>query len=523
MASNQPKIFLREASGLLRSLTGFEGALIALSQLNFVMGLMELYAWGSVTVSSANYALSILVSVPLVSVLGILYVLFGIMMPRSGGDYVWVSRSLHASLGLMVSTFMTFLALAWTGLNAWLVGNVFLPGFLFAIGLPSFASVVAQPMNSFIIALVCIIAFTIAFIPRTKVVALVLKVLFLATLIGWAALALTAIFPTWSLGQVLQTQYNISPSTVISQAQTAGYVPGWTLVGSLAALPWAMQMWGGFWWAPYAGGEIQNPKKSMWVAVLGATYISIILYTILIVLIPNVFGFDLPIALNYLYGVNPSAYPAGLPPPYIGYLFAMVTNNPILRDVGGLAWLASILFIIPSGYFVVTRNFFAWSFDRVFPEPVASVSERFHTPVVSTIVTGILLGVMAYLTAFTGFWGYLVNLMMGLDFAFIIVSIAAIVFPYKKKELFQKSPIANWKFMNIPIVSLVGVVSLLVSGYLEYTVLLYPALGGAITWTSIGSVVGVFALGPVIYFAYKVIRARQGIDLSLVFGEIPPA
>jgi amino acid transporter len=523
MASNQPKIFLREASGLLRSLTGFEGALIALSQLNFVMGLMELYAWGSVTVSSANYALSILVSVPLVSILGILYVLFGIMMPRSGGDYVWVSRSLHPSLGLMVSTFMTFLALAWTGLNAWLVGNVFLPGFLFAIGYPSLATVVAQPMNSFIIALVCIAAFTIAFIPRTKVVALILKVLFVATLVGWVALALTAIFPTWSLGQVLQTQYNINPSTIISTAHTSGYIPGWTVVGSLAALPWAMQMWGGFWWAPYAGGEIQNPKKSMWVAVLGATYISIILYTILIVVIPNAFGFDLPIALNYLYGANPSAYPAGLPPPYLGYLFAMVTNNQILRDVGGFAWLASILFIIPSGYFVVTRNFFAWSFDRVFPEPVASVSERFHTPLVSTIVTGILLGVMAYLTAFTGFWGYLVNLMMGLNFAFIVVAIAAIVFPYRKKELFQKSPIANWKFMNIPVVSLVGVAALLVAGYLEYTVLLYPALGGAITWTSIGSVVGVFALGLVIYFVYKVIRARQGIDLSLVFGEIPPA
>src|SRR5208282_4547350 len=104
MASNQPKIFLREASGLLRSLTGFEGALIALSQLNFVMGLMELYAWGSVTVSSANYVLSMLVSVPLVSILGIMYVLFAIMMPRSGGDYVWVSRSLHPSLGLMIST-----------------------------------------------------------------------------------------------------------------------------------------------------------------------------------------------------------------------------------------------------------------------------------------------------------------------------------------------------------------------------------------------------------------------------------
>jgi amino acid transporter len=524
MASiGQPKIFLREASGLLRSLTGFEGALIALSQLNFVMGLMELYAWGSITVTSANYPLAMLMSVPLVSVLCVLYVLFAIIMPRSGGDYVWVSRSLHPSLGLMISGFMTFVALAWTGLNAWLVGNVFLPGFFFAIGLNNLAQVVAQPINSFIIALICIVAFTVAFIPRTKVVALILKALFALTFVGWIALVLTAIFPTWTLAQALQTQYNVNPSTIISQAQSSGYVQGWTMMGSVLALPWAMQMWGGFWWAPYAGGEIQNPKKSMWVAVLGATYIAIALYTILTILIPNALGFDLPIAMNYLYGTNPSAYPAALPPPYMGYLFAMVTDNPVLRALGGFGWLASILFIIPSGYFVVTRNIFAWSFDRVFPEPVASVSERFHTPVAATILTGALLAVMAYLTAFTSFWGYLVNLMIGLNLAFIIVSIAAIVFPYKKKELYEKSAIAHWKVANIPLITLVGIASLLVSGYLEYTVLSYPALGGAITWTSIGSVVGVFAFGLAVYFVYKAYRAKQGIELALVFGEVPPA
>ena len=201
----------------------------------------------------------------------------------------------------------------------------------------------------------------------------------------------------------------------------------------------------------------------------------------------------------------------------------MVTDNQILRVLGGFGWLASILFIIPSGYFVVTRNFFAWSFDRVFPEPIATVSERFHTPVVSTLITGGLLCVMVYLTAFTSFWGYLVNLMIGLNFAFILISIAAIVFPYKKKALYEKSPIANWKFMNIPAITLVGVASLLVSGFLEYTVLSYPALGGAITWTSIGSVVGVLVFGLVIYFIFKVYRSKQGIELRDVFGEVPPA
>jgi amino acid transporter len=452
-----------------------------------------------------------------------MYVLFAIIMPRSGGDYVWVSRSLHPSLGLMVSGFMTFLALAWTGLNCWLVGNVFLPGFFFALGLNNLATVVAVPVNSFIIALVCVAAFTVAFIPRTKIVALILKILFVATFVGWTALVLTAIFPTWTLGQVLQTQYNIDPNAIVNQAHTLGYSPGWTMMGTMVALPWAMQIWGGFWWAPYAGGEIQNPKKSMWVAVLGATYIAVVLSVILTYIIPNAMGFDLPIALNYIYGTSASSYPAALPPPFMGYLFAMVTNNSVLRIVGGFAWVASALFIIPSGFFVVTRNFFAWSFDRVFPEPIASVSERFHTPVISTLLTGALLSVIVYLTAFTSFWGLLINLQIGLNFAFIVIAIAAIVYPYRKKELYQKSPIANWKFMNIPLITVIGFASLLISGYLMYTVLAYPSLGGAITWPSIGSEIAVLVFGLVIYFVFKAYRSRQGIDLSLVFGELPPA
>jgi amino acid permease len=131
--------------------------------------------------------------------------------------------------------------------------------------------------------------------------------------------------------------------------------------------------------------------------------------------------------------------------------------------------------------------------------------------------------VLAYLTAFTSFWGYLVNLMIGLNFAFIIISIAAIAFPYTKRQLYKDSLIANWKVAGVPALSVLGVAALIVSCFLEYTVLASPALGGAITWTSIGSVVGVFVFGLVIYFVYFVYRKRQGIELRLVFGEVPPA
>jgi amino acid transporter len=519
--SQRPKVFLRSATGLLRELSGWDGALIALSQLNILMGLMELWGWGAVTVHQANYGFAMLLSAPLVTVLALVWILYAIIMPRSGGEYVWISRGLSPALGFMTGFYMVFLALDWTSLNAWLTGSVFLPGFLFSLGMSNFASIVAQPINSFIVSIITIIVFTLLFIPRVKFQAKILWGLFLATFVGWIGVLIVQLFPTYTLATVLQTKYNVDPNSIINTAVSAGYLKGWTWIGTLSALPWAMQMWGGWWWAPYAGGEIRNPRSSMWIAVLGATYISIACMSTLAILAPRVFGFDLQIALNYLYATSPSSYPSNLPPPYYNYLVSMVTNNVFLRALAGWGFFASILFIIPSGFFVATRNFFAWSFDRVFPERLADVSERFHSPVKATIACGVLLVILAYLQAFTNFFGYLVNLMIPLYFLFILVSITAIIHPFKDKKLYSSSPISNWKFANIPALSWAGIGGLIVSAYLEYTVLTNPALGGPISWISVGSVIGVLIIGLIVYYSFKFYRKTQGVDLSLVFKEVP--
>jgi len=520
---SKPTVFLREASGLIRSLSGWEGALIALSQLNILMGLMELWGWGSVTVKQANYGLAMIFSIPLVMLLGVVWVLYAIVMPRSGGEYVWTSRGLHPAIGYMIGFFMVFLALDWTSLNAWLAGSVFLPGFIYSLGMKSLAATIEQPTNAFIIAVLVIVAFTIAFIPRVKVQARILWILFFATLIGWVGVLLVELFPSATLATVLQTQFNVNPTSLINTAVSSGYVRGWTLVGTALALPWAMQMWGGWWWAPYAGGEIQNPKRSMWIAVLGATLISITCMSILGLLAPRAFGFNLQVAMNYLYATNPAAYPAVLPPPYYNYLAILVTNNAFLKALVGFGFFASILFIIPSGFFVVTRNFFAWSFDRAFPEKLADVSERFHSPVNAAIVAGILMVILAYLQAFTTFFGYLVNLMIALYFCFMLVSISAIIHPYRNKSLYTNSPISQWKLGGLPALTVAGVVGFIISAYLEYTCLASPALGGPISWVSISSAIAVLVVGIVIYYIFKFYRRSQGLDLDLVFKEIPPA
>src|SRR5207245_1761099 len=65
----------------------------------------------------ANMLVSFAIATPLVLCFGLVYLYFTILMPRSGGDYVWVSRTLHPSLGFIVNFSLTFVFLTWVAFN----------------------------------------------------------------------------------------------------------------------------------------------------------------------------------------------------------------------------------------------------------------------------------------------------------------------------------------------------------------------------------------------------------------------
>src|SRR5439155_14943240 len=65
----------------------------------------------------ANMLASFAIATPLVLCFGLVYLYFTQLMPRSGGDYVWVSRTLHPSLGFLVNFSLTFVFLTWVAFN----------------------------------------------------------------------------------------------------------------------------------------------------------------------------------------------------------------------------------------------------------------------------------------------------------------------------------------------------------------------------------------------------------------------
>jgi APA family basic amino acid/polyamine antiporter len=107
--SNQAgsKIFARDATGLTRQIGAWDAFLGNI----LAMGVSYFFVFAyfaSLLFPGANLPVTVFVTLIPGIVVALLYYLFTVAMPRTGGDYVWTSRILHPSLGFMTNVVLTF-------------------------------------------------------------------------------------------------------------------------------------------------------------------------------------------------------------------------------------------------------------------------------------------------------------------------------------------------------------------------------------------------------------------------------
>jgi hypothetical protein len=104
--------------------------------------------------------------------------------------------------------------------------------------------------------------------------------------------------------------------------------------------------------------------------------------------------------------------------------------------------------------------------------------------------------------------------------AFVFVALAAIVFPFTRREIYSSS-MAKMNLGPIPVISIAGVVSLVWYLINLYFLLSNPLYGANIppTWIAIAATITV----PVaVYVGAYFYRKKQGLDLGRALKEIPP-
>jgi amino acid transporter len=178
-----------------------------------------------------------------------------------------------------------------------------------------------------------------------------------------------------------------------------------------------------------------------------------------------------------------------------------------------------------------TRILFALSFDRVIPAKLADVNERFHSPHYAALAIGIL-----SILAETLYWygpglltGYL-NSAVAVEVAYMIPGIAAFLLPFIKKDTYKRlvKPLPGWLSAELagwPLVSICGLAVAVLWAFGIYTELVpvtnYTYLGSSLDFALTATVVPIIA-ALVLYEAARLYHKKHGIDIGLVFKEIPP-
>ena len=98
----------------------------------------------------------------------------------------------------------------------------------------------------------------------------------------------------------------------------------------------------------------------------------------------------------------------------------------------------------------LTRIVLGMGFDRVLPARFADVSDRWHTPVKAILFVSLVtwLGLMASL-----YYGVVfANMNYTLVYTFILAigGLTGALFPYVRKSMYEKSPLARYKVARIP-------------------------------------------------------------------------
>ena len=531
--ARKPALFVRDATGLVRSLSTFDLFNLAYGQIMPAVGIVFIVSFTPFAFPQSNMLLAFLIAIPLVA-LGpaLIYSMLSAAMPRSGGDYVYVSRIIHPALGFMTNWLFTCTVFSFIATAGFVFSSTALNVFLATIGLMTNSPWLVTDSTwfttttgEFVTGTILIGGVTLLLV-YGRAIWTFMKILFAVVMIGTIVNILylmstsQAAFVTAFNSQFASSGFTYSG--IIQTATKNGYQPGWTLSGTIGALIYAMGGLVGFNFSAYSAGEAKNSSKSMPLSIVGSTLIGGALFAAWAFGIYNAFGYDFFSSANYLVNCCASTVPL----PFTASVNALFTylpgQNPIIELLGALAFGLAWIWLTPTDFIPVVRNMFAWAFDRVGPSWLADVNEKYHTPIKSIFLSAALGEILLILATYTtGISLVFANGAILINFAFFLTSIAGILFPFKAKKIFEQAP--GWvqkKIAGVPLVTLVGIFSACVELTFLYGGVTNAVIGG--TPASYPFSAGIALSGIVLYYIAKAYRKRQGIDLTLVFNDIPP-
>jgi amino acid transporter len=539
--------FTRNATGLVREVSATDALIMNTIGMNVAVGSVFLFLQAPALFPRGSMLLAVIIGTVLMAfTLLWVYSEFAAAMPRSGGDYVFVSRALHPFLGWLLSWSQgIWLIFFWVGFNAWFALTFAVPVGLSTIGAATGSDGWITLSNDLLakhtvlgittqwwviglgtlinVAFGVLLAFggrrywryqKVAFSFAGGAIALVfLLLLFKGNDVEAAWNSFAAANGGLTFDQVV-------PAAAKAGLDTSG---GFSLSQTLLMLPWVFFVVGYAQGSAQIGGEVKRASTSQYRAMVGGVLINGAVLALLVIVYQAAVGKEWITSLGYLSMNQPDAlHLPGSALPGINLVASLLTSNVVLLGIIGIGFVMWAVNGTPLSELQATRYMLAWSVDRTVPQKLGEVNDRFHTPI-HAIVLATLTGEAALILLTTNANASLLGALLAQILAFIVVSAAGVAFPYRLRDIWESG--GGRRIFGVPAVALAGAGGVIALTGLLGLFLFNDSINATFAATralSLKFMIGVVVVGTLWYLGAYLYHRNRGVSLTLAYKTIPP-
>ncbi len=531
MQGGERKLYARKSSGLIRTI-GVFGAMV------FGVHCISLSSSGLIPFSwvAGVWPGSSIIGVLTVAMLFCLfhaytYSAIGATMPRSAADYTLASRVLSPPLAFAASwTLVIFSAMVAGSLIAW-IPLVALPtltrsmGIIFSNpGLVDFATWSGSKVGIIVIGTIAAaITFGTMILP-TRTIVRILEVGFFLGLLAWAVLY-------FQLGTAAKDAFPAawdkfmgagSYEGRIALAQANGMVinPNVAIM-TLAGLIMGFWIFYGYYIPTFFAGEVKQAESTLLAGSWSSLIVTWAIFVVGALLLQRLVPLNWIAAESFL-SQTPAAGVTAMP--YITFYAAILKPSFILILIVAVAWIYTLINLAQTYFFYCSRIVFAWSFDRLIPEAVCWIHPKLRSPIWAILIITAIAEIGIIDAASGGVMGAQLNFVFFAVITMFVPVTAMTLFPFLKKDLFENaSAMVRRKIGSVPVITIVGGITLTYMAWMVVASFLYPAVGGGINSTKLLVLAGLVVSGLIVFYAARAYRLKQeGIDINWTFQSIPP-
>jgi basic amino acid/polyamine antiporter, APA family len=532
LGDERPALFLRNATGLVRGWNVRDSLIYAVLSTNFVTLGLFTFTYAGPSFPTGQLLTSVVISAILVSFLVVAYTGLITTIPRAGGDYVWQTRILGSGVGFVFAvTGWWFILWLWAPIYGNILAIQFFEPLWATFGSPSGAAWFGTNNGIFVVSLITIVLAGVLVSIGMAGYARIQKWCIYGGLIGFAVIVVLLLINSHadfiaSFNQESSKLFGVNHAYAATNAAAvkAGYTApslGFGPLGPTLLLVPSMMffiLWPN--WGASLYGEIRGASdfKRVFRGMFFGLWITTALVVIFFLLMAKTFGWA------FYQNANAAFFNGTFPIPVWPYPFMFagwLVHNTAFQVI--LILVMSLWFFgwVGTLFLSSTRVIFAAAFDRVLPDRAAEVSEKRKVPLYSLILMLLpAVGLSAIYAYSTTFRTYTLDATLVIAVTYLFSAIAVVLLPFVKKDLWRASPASKVKLFGVPIVPVSGVITIGLLGFCLIAWLVNDNYFVNNT-DSLIYMGAMYVLAIAVYVIARVVRRRQGIDLSLINKEIP--